>query len=140
MSFGIYDPATRTGPALWLRAAAIRQVAHISWAEDEPPVIYFPGRGRGTLRGDCPADLAPLVWFAVAGTFFGQPKQARDWTLRGFLAAQGSPVGLDIPDDKTTREALCRAASHLFAEEIEALRGRRLDAIALDGLLAGSRR
>jgi hypothetical protein len=57
------------------------------------------------------------VWFAVAGTFFGQPKQARDWTLRGFLAAQGSPVGLDIPDDKTTREALSRAASHLFAEE-----------------------
>jgi hypothetical protein len=137
LSFGIYDPSTRTGPALWLRAAAARQVAGITWAEDEPAIIYFPGHGRERLRGaeDCPADLAPLVWFAVAGYFFGQPKQARDWTLRGFLAAQGSPVGLDIPDDKATREALSRAASHLFAETIEALKGRRLDAGALDGLL-----
>jgi hypothetical protein len=137
LSFDIYDPSTRTGPALWLRAGAARQVAGIAWAEDEPAIIYFPGHGRDRLRGaeDCPADLAPLVWFAIAGTFFGQPKQARDWTLRGFLAAQGSPVGLDIPDDKATREALSRAASHLFAEQIEALKGRRLDAVALDGLL-----
>jgi len=137
LSFGVYEPSTRTGPALWLRAAAARQVAGLAWAEDEPALLYLPGHGRDTLRGaeDCPAELAPLVWFAVAGSFFGQPKQTRDWTLRGFLAAQGSPVGLDIADDKATREALCRAASRLSAEPIEALKGRRLDAIALDGLL-----
>jgi hypothetical protein len=137
LSFGAYEPPTRTGPALWLRAVAAHQVAGVAWAADEPAIIYFPGHGRDRLRGaeDCPADLAPLVWFAVAGSFFGQPKQARDWTLRGFLAAQGSPVGLDIPDDKATREALSRAMSHLFAEQIEALKGRRLDAAALDGLL-----
>lgn len=136
-SFGMYEPAARTGPALWLRAAAARQVAHIAWPEDEPAVIYLPGRAREILRGaeDCPAELAPLVWFAVAGTFFGQPKQSRDWTLRGFLAAQGSPIGLDIPDDKGTREALGRAARQLFAEPIEGLTGRRLDAAALDALL-----
>ena len=97
----------------------------------------MPGHNREILRGagDCPPDLAPLVWFAVAGNFFGQPKQARDWTLRGFLAAQGSPVGLDIPDDKATREALARAASRLFAEPITALREHRLDAAALNTLL-----
>jgi hypothetical protein len=136
ISFGAYDPSTRTGPALWLRAAAL-QVAGIAWAEDELAVVYLPGHGRDILRGaeDCPADLAPLVWFAVAGAFFGQPKQARDWTLRGFLAAQGSPVGLDIPEDKATREGLGRAARQLFAEPIEELKGRRLDAAALDALL-----
>ena len=118
VDFGTYEPAARTGPALWLRAAAARRVAGLSWPEDEPPIIYLPGRGREVLRGaeDCPQDLAPLVWLAVAGTFFGQPKQARDWTLRGFLAAQGSPIGLDIPEDKATREALGRAARQLFAE------------------------
>jgi hypothetical protein len=137
LSFGPYDAAVRSGPAVWLRAVAARQVAGAAWPEDEPPVIYLPGHGRDVLRGaeDCPADLAPLVWFAVAGTFFGQPKQARDWTLRGFLAAQGSPVGLEIPEDKGTRDALGRAARRLFAEPIEVLTGRRLDAAALDALL-----
>jgi hypothetical protein len=137
LTFGTYNSVTRTGPAVWLRAAAARQVSEIAWAPDEPPIIYLPGQGREVLRGaeDCPAELCPLVWFAVAGSFFGQPKQARDWTLRGFLAAQGSPVGLDIPEDKATREALCRAATRLFAEPIEALRGRRLDGPVLDGLL-----
>ena len=137
LSFGTYEPAARTGPALWLRAAAARRITGLSWADDEPPIIYLPGRGREVLRGadDCPQDLAPLVWLAVAGTFFGQPKQSRDWTLRGFLAAQGSPIGLDVPEDKATREALGRAARQLFAEPVEALKGRRLDAAALNALL-----
>jgi hypothetical protein len=137
LTFGAYEPASHTGPALWLRAAAGRHVAGIDWAVDEPAIIYLPGHGREILRGaeDCPADFAPLVWLGVAGSFFGQSKQARDWTLRGFLAAQGSPVGLDIPEDKATREALGRAAPRLFAEPVESLKGRRLDAAALDALL-----
>ncbi len=137
LTFGDFNAATRTGPALWLRAVAARQVPTVDWREAEPPVIYLPGHGRDVLRGaeDCPPDLQSLVWFAVTGVFFGQPKQARDWTLRGFLAAQGSPVGLDIPEDKTTREALSRAAARLFGEPLALLKGRRLDAVALDGLL-----
>ncbi|NGM24331.1 BREX-1 system phosphatase PglZ type B [Roseomonas stagni] len=137
MGYGEHDPGSRTGPALWLRAAAVRRVPGVDWPPGEPPVIYLPHHGREVLRGaeDCPAELAPLVWFAVAGAFFGQPKQARDWTLRGFLAAQGSPVGLDIPEDKATREALARAASRLFAEPLAALRGKKWTAAELDTLL-----
>jgi hypothetical protein len=137
LTFGAYDASARTGPALWLRAVATRQVGSITWADYEPAVVYLSGHGRDMLRGaeDCPAELAPLVWFAVAGSFFGQQRQSRDWTLRGFLAAQGSPVGLEIPEDKATREALGRAARQLFAEPIETLKGRRLDAAALDALL-----
>jgi hypothetical protein len=137
LTLGIYDAVARTGPALWLRAAAGRWVPEITWPPDEPAIIYLPGQGREVLRGaeGCPADLAPLVWFAVAGAFFSQPKQARDWTLRGFLAAQGSPIGLEIPEDKATREALVRATGRLFAEPVATLQGRRLDAAALDGLL-----
>lgn len=137
LTFGDYDPATRTGPALWLRAAAARQVPGVEWPQGEPPIVYLPGYGREVLRGadDCPGDLAPLVWFAVAGVFFSQPKQARDWTLRSFLAAQGSPVGLDIPEDKATREALTRAAGRLFAEPVDMLHGRRWSAAELDMLL-----
>lgn len=137
LTFGPYDPATRTGPALWLRAAAVRQVLGVAWPAGEPPVIYVPGHGREVLRGaeDCPADLAPLVWFAVAGCFFGQSRQGRDWTLRGFLAAHGSPVGLEVSEDAATRAALSRAASRLFAEPVALLKGEKWDATALDGLL-----
>src|SRR5579884_4042021 len=58
LTLGIYEPATRTGPALWLRAAAARQVAGIAWAADEPAIVYLPGQGREVLRGaeDCPGD------------------------------------------------------------------------------------
>jgi hypothetical protein len=137
LTLGDYDPSSRTGPALWLRAVAARQVATVAWAASEPPIIYVPGHGRDVLRGaeDCPAELGPLVWFAISGAFFGQPKQSRDWTLRGFLAAQGSPVGMSMSEDKATREALGRAASRLFTESIPALVGRQWDAMALDGLL-----
>jgi hypothetical protein len=137
LTFGSYDLSTRTGPALWLRAAAVRQVAGLEWAPGEPPIIYLPGQARDVLRGaeDCPAELTPLVWCAVSGVFFGQPKQARDWTLRGFLTAQGSPVGIEISEDAATRAALMRAATRLFAEPIVALKGKRWDAAALDGLL-----
>jgi hypothetical protein len=137
LTLGDYDPSSRTGPALWLRAVAARQVDGIAWPEGEPPIIYLPWHGREVLRGaeDCPADLHPLVWFAISGVFFGQPKQSRDWTLRGFLAAQGSPVGLNVPEDKATREALARAATHLFAEPVAILAGRQWDAGALDSLL-----
>jgi hypothetical protein len=137
LAFGSYDAATRIGPALWLRAAAARQVPGADWPKGEPPVIYLPGLGRDVLRGaeECPAELQPLVWFAVTGVFFGQPKQARDWTLRGFLSAQGSPVGLTVPEDKATRDALSRAAARLFGEPLNLLKGRTLDAAALDGLL-----
>ncbi|HWL82094.1 MAG TPA: BREX-1 system phosphatase PglZ type B [Roseomonas sp.] len=137
LTFGGYDIATRTGPALWLRAATVRQVPGVEWPVGEPPIIYLPGHARDVLRGaeDCPPELAPLVWFAVSGVFFGQPKQARDWTLRGFLAAQGSLVGLDLPEDAATRSALLRAAPRLFAEPIASLKGKRWDAAALDGLL-----
>jgi hypothetical protein len=137
LCYGDYKADTRTGPSVWLRAAAARQVAAVNWPQSEPPVIYLPGYGRDVLRGaeDCPPELQLLIWFAVTGVFFGQPKQARDWTLRGFLSAHGSPVGLDVPEDKGTRDALPRAASRLFGEPLNALKGRRLDATALDGLL-----
>jgi hypothetical protein len=137
LTFGAYDAVTRSGPALWLRAAAARQVPGLNWPASDPSVIYVPGHGREVLRGaeECPAELQPLVWFAVTGVFFGQPKQARDWTLRGFLAAQGSPVSLNVPEDKATREALARAAARLFAEPLALLKGRTLDAAGLDGLL-----
>lgn len=135
LTLGEYEPNVRSGPALWLRAAAARKLPNLAWQEDLPPILYLPGVGREILRGaeDCDPALQPLVWYAVAGTFFGH--KGRDWTLRGFLSAQDSPVHLDIPDDAVTRTALARAATKLFVEPVAALHGVRWDAAALDALL-----
>src|SRR4051794_14740288 len=128
LALGDYDPATRMGPAIWLRAAAGRHLPGLDWPADQPPILWLPGIGREVLRGaeDCDPALQPLVWYAVAGAFFGH--RGRDWTLRGFLAVQGSPVGLEVPDDPGTRAALASAATRLFDEPLATLHGKRWDA------------
>ena len=109
MTLGDYDPALRQGPAVWLRAALGRAVQDVTWSGDAPAILYLPGVGRETLRAaeDCPKTLQLLAWFVVGGAVFGHPN-AKDWTLRGFLTAKPAygGLGLDIPQDEPTRQAL----------------------------------
>jgi hypothetical protein len=137
LTFGEYDPATRTGPAVWLRAAVARALADVTWTEEAAPILYLPGIGRDTLRGaeGCPPPLQPLVWFAVAGTLFGHVN-GKDWTLRGFLAAERGRLKLDIADDAATRAALAHACVRFCTRPLEELRRKRWDADALHALLA----
>jgi hypothetical protein len=136
LTLGEPDAATRSGPDLWLRAAAGRAVAGLEWPAAEPPIIYLPGVGRETLRAaeDCPERLKLLAWFAVSGAFFGHVN-GKDWTLRGFLAAKRGGVGLNVAEDQVTRMALVSAAAKVFLSPLADLRGRRIDAAFLDALL-----
>lgn len=137
LTYGDLDMSIRTGPAVWLRAAVVGAIEGVSIPEEATPIIYVPGVGRETLRGaeDCPALLQPLVWFAVAGSFFGHVN-GKDWTLRGFLAAERGALKLTIPDDGATRAALAHAAQRFCSRPIEELRGKRWDADQLNALLA----
>ena len=134
-----FDPSACQGPAIWLRAAIDRALPQVSWPEDRPAIVYLPGVGRETLRAteECPAHLALLAWFAVAGALFGHPN-GKDWTLRGFLASKPAygGLGLEVPQDEATRTALAAAAPKLFGMEIERLRDRRLDAASMHEILA----
>jgi hypothetical protein len=136
LTLGDPDAATRSGPALWLRAAAGRAVAGLEWPAAEPPILYLPGVGRETLRApeDCPEPLKLLAWFAVSGAFFGHVN-GKDWTLRGFLAAKRGGIGLDVAEDQITRMVLVSAAAKVFSSPLADLRGRRIDAAFLDALL-----
>ena len=40
--YGDFDLTTRTGPAIWLRAATVGAVECISGPEDATPIIYLP--------------------------------------------------------------------------------------------------
>lgn len=137
LTYGEFDLAARTGPAIWLRAAAVGTVEGVSWPEDATPIIYLPGVGRETLKGaeDCPALLQPLVWFTVAGSLFGHVN-GKDWTLRGFLSAERGSLKLSFADDAGTRTALSHAALRFCTRPVEELRGKRWDADQLNALLA----
>ncbi len=137
LTFGDYDPATRSGPAFWLRVAVARQAPEATWPGGTVPILWLPGVGRETLRGaeDCPTLLQPLVWLSVAGAFFGHVN-GKDWTLRGFLAAERGRLKLDIPDDAATRTALALAAPRLCSMSVTELKGRRWDVPAIHALLA----
>lgn len=137
LTFGHYNTATRTGPAVWLRTAVARAVPEAAWPDGTVPILWLPGVGRDTLRGaeDCPPPLQLLVWFTIAGSFFGHVN-GKDWTLRGFLGAERGRLKLDIADDAATRAALAHAAPRLCAKPLAELRGRHWDAGALHLLLA----
>ena len=51
LTYGEIDAATRTGPAVWLRAATARALPDIDWPPGKPPILYLPGVSRETLRG-----------------------------------------------------------------------------------------
>ncbi|WP_168194176.1 BREX-1 system phosphatase PglZ type B [Altererythrobacter sp. TH136] len=133
LSFGAFDPETRTGPAIWLRAAAAGAWPDVTFGPGAVPVVWAPEIGRDQLRGTegTPPALAPLVWLAITGNVWGH-RNGRDWTLRALLQ---SALKLDIAEDGATRLALARAAPRLLARPLSEIGQRRWDADALDGLL-----
>ena len=137
LTLGEIDPAARTGPAVWLRAAAAKAVPDLTWPPGKPPVIYLPSVSRETVRDaeTCPPLLAPLVWLGVAGAWFGHVN-GKDWTLRGFLAADRGSLNLEIADDAATRAALAEAAPVVFSRPLDQLRGQRWNADSLHALLS----
>jgi hypothetical protein len=133
LSFGAFDLETRTGPAIWLRAAAAGAWPGLTFDPDAVPVVWAPEVARDHLRGTegTPPAIAPLVWLAVTGNLWGH-RNGRDWTLRALLQ---STLKLDIAEDGAARLALARAAPRLLVRPLREIGQRRWDADALDGLL-----
>ena len=137
LTYGDFDAVTRTGPAVWLRAALAGAVSSMDIPDDVTPIVYLPSVGRETLKSadDCPVLLQPLVWYTVAGTLFGHVN-GKDWTLRGFLTSGRGPLKLVVAEDNATRAALKHAALRFCSRPVEHLRGKLWDANQLNALLA----
>jgi hypothetical protein len=137
LTHGPYDPDTRTGPAVWLRAVTVGAVSGVSIPEGTPPIVYLPGVGREVLKGveDCPALLQTLVWFTVSGNLFGHVN-GKDWSLRAFLTSDRGPLKLNIANDASTRLALADASVRFFQKPLDELKSKRWDADALNAMLA----
>jgi hypothetical protein len=89
---------------------------------------------RQELRaaGDCPPKLQPLVELQYRGRVWHQ-SNGSDWTVRAFLIAEAG-LGLDVVGDRRTEEAFLRVLPWLAESNLQALKGRRLDADDFDKL------
>lgn len=143
LTLGDYDPATRTGPAIWLRCViepAVRadKFPDLAWPADTVPVIYMPGVSRQTLRAvaECPDALKPLVELQYRGTVWTQ-KNGKDWTVRAFLVNDEDGLGLDVAEDRLTVQSMLGALRQLAGTPVARLAGRRLEAEDFDKLMIG---
>ncbi|EIM28012.1 BREX-1 system phosphatase PglZ type B [Microvirga lotononidis] len=125
---GTYDPALKSGPAIWLKCVVDRTIADVP-PLGTVPVLYLPKVPRALLRSaeDCPIELQPLVELVYRGTVWHQ-RNGRDWTVEAFLEAV---LGLDIAKDTSTRKAILHMLPRIAVEPLITLLGHRIDSEAL---------
>jgi hypothetical protein len=123
LTLGDYEPATRTGPAIWLRCMIARTLPEATWPESTIPIIYLPGVSRQELRAveECPAALQPLAELQYRGKLWTH-LNGRDWTIAAFLQNEAHGLGIEIAGDTATKDALQHALSKLAETPIASLR------------------
>lgn len=133
LRLGDYDPASRTGPAAFLRMAVSTAAVD---GHSRPPVVYLPGLSRRRLTDVESLDdaLKPLAALSVRSSFFAQ-RNSNDWTPFAFLTNTAQGLGLEVAADVRTKAALARAIPRMLDQDMADLRGRRLDADSLNALV-----
>ena len=137
LELGAFDPAARSGPAVWLKCAIAGVLPEVQF--QGVPVVYLPGVSRAELRAieSCPRDLQPLAELQYRGVFWSQVN-TKDWTVSAFLSSKNGGLGLDVAQDKATQEALAQvlSAGVLLDRPLDELKGRQINAEWLLSLLA----
>lgn len=136
--FGDYNSDKRSGPAIWLRCVLAGANNDISLLKDRPPIIYLPGVSRQDLRAieSCPDNLKPLAELQYRGVIWSQVN-AKDWTILAFLKSDQGGLGLDVSQDNEAKNAMQLALYRLLDEDVELLKGKRLDKDYFNTLLTG---
>jgi hypothetical protein len=141
LTFGPFDAAHRSGPALWLRCVLAGKVAAVTLPPGTVPIIYLPGVSRATLRAteDCPQELKPLAELQYSGVIWSQVN-AKDWTIAAFLQAEKGGLNLTVARDQATGTSLRRALEKLADVPLAELEARsaagELNATYFDSLMS----
>lgn len=132
-TLGSYEPASRSGPSIWLKCIVDRTLPEAPGV-GETPILYLPHVSRQELRaaGDCPSRTQPLIELQYRGRVWHQ-SNGHDWTVQAFLVSEEG-LGLDVARDRRTEEAFLRVLPILADVDASMLRGRRLDADDFDKL------
>jgi hypothetical protein len=135
LTLGNYDPASRSGPGVWIKCAVARKLPESTFAADATPIVYLPGISRSELRAveDCLPALQPLAELQYRGVWFTQPN-AKDWTVLAFLCSE-SGLGLDVARDTSTIEALEHTLLQLARTPLDRLTGKTITYQALVSLV-----
>ena len=135
---GDYAPDKNTGPAIWLRCVIAGKVEDISLPDDRTPIFYLPGVSRQDLRAveSCPDHLKPLAELQYRGVIWSQIN-AKDWTILAYLKSDQGGLGLDVAQDNDAKTAMQLALYKLLDEELDLLKGKRLDKDYFNTLLTG---
>ena len=135
---GDYKPETKTGPAIWLRCVLSGKIDDIELPKDLTPILYLPGVGRQDLRAveSCPDNLKPLAELQYRGVIWSQIN-AKDWTILSLLKSDQGGFALDVAQDSGSKDAMKLALGDLLEEDVELLRGKRLDQDYFNSLLSG---
>lgn len=138
LALGDYAPDKRTGPAIWMRCVIAGKTEDVVLPADRVPILYLPGVSRQDLRAveSCPDRLKPLAELQYRGMIWSQIN-AKDWTILAFLKSDQGGLGLDVAQDNDTKNAMQLALHRLLDEEVELLRGKRLDKEYFNTLLTG---
>src|SRR4051794_16600022 len=122
LTLGPFDPAARTGPAIWIRCMLDRALPEADWPPAAVPIVYLPGVSRQELRAveECPRPLQPLAALQYRGVYWTQ-KNARDWTVNAFLVSAHGGLGLDVAGDAATQDALQGALARLADADVASL-------------------
>jgi len=135
---GEYNSEKRTGPAIWLRCVIAGKNDDVELPGHRIPVLYLPGVSRQDLRAveSCPDFLKPLTELQYRGVIWSQIN-AKDWTILAFLKSDQGGLNLDVAQDKASINAMQLALYRLLDEEIDLLKGKRLDKDYFNTLLMG---
>ena len=136
---GDYTPERRMGPAIWLRCVLtsgsippatfpVGAGEDVSVEEKMTYVFYLPGVSRQDLRAveTCPDHLKPLAELQYRGVIWSQIS-AKNWTILAWLKSEQGGLGLDVAQDKDTKNAMLLALPLLLDEDNSLLEGKRLD-------------
>lgn len=131
-----YDPAARSGPAIWARWMLEQPSERLGAlpGEGKLPILYLPGVSRRQLQSgeDCPPAVRPLVFLLYRGAKWVQ-SNGRDWTPSAFVASPA--VGWQLAEGAGVTAALHRALPRLAHESVASRRGRVLGARDFDDLV-----
>jgi hypothetical protein len=140
LTLGPYDPASRTGPAIWIRCVLAGKLPDLASSPDAIPILYLPGVSRVTLRAtdDCPPHLRPIAELQYRGVLWSQ-HSGKDWTVAAFLGAEKGGLNLRLARDASTQDALRRCLEKLADVPLADLQARSvirpLDSSDFDALL-----
>ena len=113
LTFGPYDPTTRTGPAIWLHCVLAGKVPELAFPPDVIPIVYLPGVSRPPCAADeCPPELRPLAELQYRGVFWSQ-HNGKDWTVSAFLQAEKGGLKPPARRDTATQDAIRRSIEKL---------------------------